>query len=342
MSIFRKASGDATRESKRDDLGRMGERPTWMRDGLQVALLDGREDLEVVGESYYQDNLWRLVGGRGRPEDRVHVEVCAVMVAEDDNPYDADAVALWIDGLKVGHLSREDARRFRPGLLALQAAQGMPIALSGVIAGGGIRDDGPGKLGVFLSHDPGDFGLRRQHRPPPPESRMRTALSDAVATDAADDSYDLSWMNDLPADDIRAIPQLRWLLADEKDLLDRHYMYAQLEARLYRSRQAFASALDEYDQACRQHDAEMHSIREAFMAKWGKVPLLELYKQMAIRQQKAKDYQQALRWAKRGIAIYGDNAARPEAIEDLRQRVTAYTAKLAAIPRPSDADQPEG
>jgi hypothetical protein len=38
------------------------QRPSWMRNGAQVAVLDGDEDLEVVGESYYQPNLWRLAG----------------------------------------------------------------------------------------------------------------------------------------------------------------------------------------------------------------------------------------------------------------------------------------
>jgi hypothetical protein len=159
---------------------------------------------------------------------------------------------------------------------------------------------------------------------------MRTALSDALATDEADDSYDLSWMKDLPADDLRAIPVLRELLTREKDPIDRHFVYAQLEAILYRSRNAFASALDEYDKACRDHDAEMDSVRAAFMAKWGCVPVLEMYRQMAIRQQKAHDYQQALWWAERGLAVYGSDAARPEAVDDLRHRAADYRAKLAA------------
>ena len=37
-----------------------GKRPDWMRDGVRAALLVGYEDLEVVGESHYQDNLRRL------------------------------------------------------------------------------------------------------------------------------------------------------------------------------------------------------------------------------------------------------------------------------------------
>jgi hypothetical protein len=53
-------------------------------------------------------------------------------------------------GLKVGHLSREDDLRYLPGLLTLGQQHGKPIALAGVIAGGGMRADGPGRLGVFL------------------------------------------------------------------------------------------------------------------------------------------------------------------------------------------------
>lgn len=56
-----------------------------MRDGIEVSLLEGNEDLEVVGESYYQENLWHLVGPRRRDE-RVRCDVYAVLVAEDDNP----------------------------------------------------------------------------------------------------------------------------------------------------------------------------------------------------------------------------------------------------------------
>jgi HIRAN domain len=267
-----------------------------MRDGMDVQLYEGREDLEVVGEASYQDNLWRIVGGRSSPNDRVRMEVYAVLVAEPDNPYDANAISVWVKGLKVGYLSREDARRYRPGLLALEQKHGKPIALAGAVVGGGIQADGPGRLGVFLDHDPADFGLRPMAPPRSSGSAMWTGLSDAVASDEADESYDLSWMADLPVDDLRAIKTLRQLLEREPDAIDRHFMHAHLEALLYRSRDVFASALDEYDQACRQHDSEMESIRAAFMAKSGQVPVLETYRQMAIRQQKAKNFEQALWW----------------------------------------------
>jgi hypothetical protein len=56
---------------------------------------------------------------------------------------------------------------------------------------------------------------------------------------------------------------LRKLLATETSILSRHYMYQHLEAMLYRCRDAFASALGEYDEACRQHDGEVNAIRQA-------------------------------------------------------------------------------
>ncbi len=329
VGLFRKASASAEQGHQDFAVSYSAGRPAWMQGGsISAALLEGRETLEVVGESYYQASLRRIVGSQNWPEFRVRMKVYAMLLAEDGNPYDPGAVSVWIDGFQVGHLSREDAQRCRSGLLALQERHSKPIALEGVIAGGGIRDDGPGNLGVFLRYDPEDFGLQRSPVPPQSQTMMRTALSDAIATDEADDSYDLGWLRDLPADDTRAIPMLRKLLADETDLLDRHYMHAHLEAALYRCRDASASALDEYDQACRQHDAEMDGIRAACIAKWGKVPLLELYRQMAIRQQKAHDYGQALWWAERGLALYGNNAARPDAVLDLRQRAASYGAKL--------------
>jgi hypothetical protein len=346
LGFLRRLLGGGQQQPDRHSAWSPEHRPSWMRDSMEVQLHEGREDLEVVGEASYQDNLWGIVGGRRSPDGRVREEVYAVLAAEPDNPYDANAVAVWIQGLKVGYLSREDALRYRPGLLALEQQHGKPIALAGVIAGGGMRADGPGRLGVFLEHDPADFGLRPMPMSPPSGSAMRTGLSDALATDEADDSYDLSWMSDLPVDDLRAIKMLRQLLEREGDAIDRHFMYVHLQTLLYRSRDVFASALDEYDQACQQHDAEMDSIRANFMAKWGQVPVLETYRQMAIRQQKAKNFAQALWWAERGIAIYGIDCARAEAVEDLQRRAASYRARLnpqlrPPRPRAVRSNQPE-
>ncbi len=317
MSLFWRSANHDTGMSDQLREARTGEDTARMND---YRVFDGHHDLNVVGESHYQEDLWHVVGAGCYPAQRVRVEVTAVLAAEADNPYDANAVSVWVDRRKVGYLSQQDAELYHAGLLDLQADCGRAVALPGVVAGGGIRDDGPGMLGVFLRHDPADFGLRRPHLVIPAQSGFRTALADALATDQADDSYDMAWLQDLPGDDVRAIPVLRQLLARERDLLSRHFMYAELEKILYRARNAFTSALAEYDQVCQQHDAEMDSLRPVFIAKWGKIPLLETYRQMTIRQQKAGNYPQALWWAERGIVIYGNDSARTEFVEDLQHR----------------------
>jgi hypothetical protein len=303
-------------------------RPAWMRkDVLNVALLEGHDDLEVVGESHRQDSLWRVVGGRHRPEVHVRMDVYAMLLAEDGNPYDANAVSVWIDGLMVGYLPRDEARRLRPGLLALQEREGTPIALQGVIVGGAMRDDGPGLLGVFLRHNPEDFGLGAPPMAPSADARLRAALGDDLAS-SKDSPYNLVWMHSLPAGDIHRIKALRKALEAESSVIGRHFIYAELEAALYRCRDVFSSALTDYDKTCWQHDDEMDSIRSACMAHWGKVPVLDTYRQMAIRHQKQHKYRQALWWAERGMALYGDDAARPEAVDDLRKRAADYRAKV--------------
>jgi hypothetical protein len=74
----------------------------------------------------------------------------------------------------------------------------------------------------------------------------------------------------------------------------------------------------EHDEGCVRHDAEMDGIRNALLAKFGKVPLLETYRQMAIRQQKAKEWSEVPWWAERGLALYAQSAAHPEAVNDLK------------------------
>jgi hypothetical protein len=307
---------------------------------VSVCLLGGQDDLEVVGELVYQAALWRLCGGI--LGDRVRCDVVAVLVPEPTNPYDANAIAVQIDSQVVGYLSRATAQEYLRGLQQLMAARGGHIALRGVIVGGGYYADGPGRLGVWLEHNPADFGVQPalSWRPASPghpggDGVMRTGFTEAWLTDAEDDSYDLSWFNDLPEADRPAIAKLRELLAADPDPIDRHFQFAELETRLYRSRELYESALAEYDEVCTRHDAEMDSICEAFMTKWAKIPLLDIYRQMAIRQQKKKDWEACKWWAERGLALYGERAAREEAVEDLIKRRNRAITKLeaAAIPR---------
>ena len=224
--------------------GRAAAAPVQAGRSVSAVLLGGHDDLEVVGESFYQDVLWRLCSGT--VGDRVRSGVVAVLVPEPANPYDPNAIAVQVNGEVVGYLPRATAQEYLPGLKRLMSAHGGYIALRGVIVGGGYYDDGPGRLGVWLDHDPADFGVRPvpAPRPAPPgqwgaEGAMRTGFTEAWLTDAEDDSYDLSWYNDLPEADRPAIAKLRQLLAADPDPIDRHFQFAELETRLYRSRDLY-------------------------------------------------------------------------------------------------------
>jgi len=298
---------------------------------IPATLYTGNETLEVVGESHYQDALWKIVGGP-RP-DRVRYETHAVLMPEPDNRYDPNAVKVLIAGNLVGYLSREDAAAYRPGLLLLMksSVNGL-VALNATVVGGGQRPDGPGLLGVFLDHDPADFGIKPHQAGD--AAAFRTGLSEAMATDLEDESYDLSWYGELSANDVTAIRQLRTMLEAVPDPIDRHYMMNELEKRLYKCRDVFSSALDEFDAVCRQHDAEMVSIRPALFNKFGKIPLIDTYRQAAVRCQKVQDWATVRDWAERGISVYGEHAARREAVDDLHKRLEYATTKIEAANKP--------
>lgn len=68
-------------------------------------------DVRVVGESFYESNLYELCGPA---EDHMRqLAKMAILTLEPNNPYDPNAVRVDIDGLTVGHLSRKDAVWFR-------------------------------------------------------------------------------------------------------------------------------------------------------------------------------------------------------------------------------------
>lgn len=306
---------------------------------LPARLFEGDEDLEVVGEASYQDALWLICGGV--TGERVRREVVATLVPEPDNTYDPNAISVRVDGHRVGYLSRDNAVRYGPGIRSLMAETNGLVALRAVIAGGGNFADGLGRLGVWLRHDPSDFGLQgpvdpsRVAGPGSVRGRpsMRTGFSDAQATDEADDSYDLSWFDTLPVADRPAVAHLRKLLEEERDPISRHFQFAELGSRLYRCRDLYAEALAEFDEVCHQHDAEMDRIAAAFIGKWGTIPMLELYRQMAIRQQKLQNWEACRWWAERGLAVYGGKCSREDAVEDLQKRRNRALAKLNPPPK---------
>lgn len=77
----------------------------------------------VMGEQYHRENLEQLCGPSTGEDD---LRIVAQLIPEKDNPFDANAVRVDIEGLTVGHLSREDALVFRKRLRRVIEA-GRPI-----------------------------------------------------------------------------------------------------------------------------------------------------------------------------------------------------------------------
>lgn len=134
--------------------------------------------VSVVGESYYEAAFLQLTGGRCAEGYRA--TCTAELVPEPDNSYDAMAVAVHIGGLKVGHLSREDARAYRPYLDEIIGLHGKATAAA-TITGGWDRGDGDiGNFGVWLAFSD------RPARPPEPSPnhiRLRSGGSVSVSNE---------------------------------------------------------------------------------------------------------------------------------------------------------------
>lgn len=97
---------------------------------------------EIVGESHYQAAIRALAEAhpdRGPLDHGAECAVRAMLVPEMDNPYDANAVRVEVDGRQVGRLSRADAVRYRL-LVGLGRAQ-----VGALIVGG--WDRGPEERG---------------------------------------------------------------------------------------------------------------------------------------------------------------------------------------------------
>ena len=105
---------------------------------------DGAYDLDVVGESYYQDALVRIAGPH--TEDGRRVKVAAVLYLEPDNPHDRNAIRVEINGATVGHIPRDLAGELRKELIGQGARSGDRIGVDAIIVGGRVGES----YGVWL------------------------------------------------------------------------------------------------------------------------------------------------------------------------------------------------
>lgn len=111
---------------------------------------DGDFETDVVGESYYQDALAEIAGPKTKAG--VDLDVKARLVPEPDNPHDANAVAVYIQGRKVGHLPRDMAAEW----VATLTRRGDPrriVEVDANITGGWRRERRDGKISE------GSFGV---------------------------------------------------------------------------------------------------------------------------------------------------------------------------------------
>ena len=118
--------------------------------------------LDIVGESNYQSALEKICGGRTYEGHELIIE--AVLVPEDDNPYDKNAIRVDISGKTVGHLSRENAIQYR---IKLEQAgySGIMAKCSAMITGGWDRGRGDkGHFGVKLDLQIEDRGQKNSKR----------------------------------------------------------------------------------------------------------------------------------------------------------------------------------
>jgi hypothetical protein len=115
--------------------------------------------VSVVGESFYQD---AIVASRAHCQSappvpvvdfaaEVHAEeelpwFTAVLIREPENEYDPEAIAVWSQLGKIGHLSREDARRYQPVLLTIEGMGSQAGACSAF-----MRQADNGMWGVVLA-----------------------------------------------------------------------------------------------------------------------------------------------------------------------------------------------
>lgn len=109
---------------------------------------NGEFGFDIVGESYYQEALKAIVGGK--TDESVEFECLASLVCEDDNPHDSNAVAIYIQGKKVGHLARPVAAGFRD-IQRRHGWTGQVVTADAMIVGGWDRGKrGTGNFGVKL------------------------------------------------------------------------------------------------------------------------------------------------------------------------------------------------
>lgn len=124
----------------------MARIPELDHDENRYVKIDGDDEyeFEIVGESHYQDELDEICGGK-IPGGHDHLCV-AYLVPEPENPFDQNAIAVFVDNLKVGYIPKDFAAMF-----TAKNPHKATVTADAVIVGGWLEeDDHEGSYGVRL------------------------------------------------------------------------------------------------------------------------------------------------------------------------------------------------
>ena len=105
-------------------------------------------EIDVVGESHYQEALEFMCGGKSRKG--ADLVVLATLTCEGNNPHDPNAVRVDIGKFTVGHLDRINAQEFRQRLVQAGAAGCMAYCRARIVGGWYKSAEDQGYFGVKL------------------------------------------------------------------------------------------------------------------------------------------------------------------------------------------------
>jgi len=103
---------------------------------------------DIVGEASYQAGILSVLGGPLGIEG-ANLQKTAVIVPEPENKYDQNAMRVFIDGVLVGYLARDDAAEMVEELESLQSVA-VVVCEALVVGGFSKRDGSRAHLGVKL------------------------------------------------------------------------------------------------------------------------------------------------------------------------------------------------
>lgn len=90
--------------------------------GQIVLVTDGATEADAVGESFHSDNFNRLFADKNVYQgDEAELFLPAVLIAEKNNPYDKNAVAVFVNGLQLGYLDKAQAATYHGPLMKLSS-----------------------------------------------------------------------------------------------------------------------------------------------------------------------------------------------------------------------------